>query len=109
MDKKTRFRFFGFEYLERHVQIGIGLGVLFVLNFIFYIVTSVYCFLFYNNRINETASAFKNNLVHFVSGLLPYEIFIVSVLLIGGIIACVVVGIKKKKDKETRKREHISL
>ena len=24
MDKKTRFRFFGFEYLERHVQIAIS-------------------------------------------------------------------------------------
>ncbi len=24
MDKKIRFRFFGFEYLERHVQIAIS-------------------------------------------------------------------------------------
>ncbi len=97
MDKKTRFRLFGFEYLERHVQILIGLIVLFVLNFIFYLVASVSCFMYYHDGKNLTASALSNNVVHFISYMLPYEIFIVSGALIIGIIACIIIGILKKK------------
>ena len=97
MDKKTRFRFFGFEYLERHVQIAIGLAVLFVLNLIIYIVASVSCFLYYHDKVNETASVLSNAIVMTISGFLPYEIVIVSLVCIVGIIGCVIVGINKKK------------
>ena len=97
MDKKTRFRFFGFEYLERHVQIAIGLAVLFVLNLIIYIIASISCFLYYNDKVNETASVLSNAIVMTISDFLPYEIVIVSLVCIIGIIGCVIVGINKKK------------
>ena len=97
MDKKTRFRFFGFEYLARHVQILIGLIVLFVVNFIFYLVASISCFIYYNDGKNETASALSNYLVHTISHMLPYEITIVSGLIFAGIIACIIYGISRKK------------
>ena len=100
MDKKTRFRFFGFEYLERHVQIAIGLIVLFVLNLFVYIVASIGCFLYYNNGVDENASALSNVLVDIATGILPYEIIIVSAGVFIGLIACAVVGINKKKNRE---------
>ena len=100
MNKKTRFRLFGFEYLDRHLQIGIGLGVLFVLNFVFYIVSSICCFLFYNNGTYMTASAFTQYFVKLLSGFLPFEIITVSLISIIGIIICIIFGINKKRKSQ---------